>query len=228
MVTIHGGGWRSRNKGAFGLRNADVFTQDGYVVVSPDYVLSAPGRPTWPLNFEDVQAAVRWVRSNAGTMGFNPDEIVAEGESAGANLAALLGVYSPQGGGNGVSSAVEAVVAVSTPTDLTTLYHEKKYAGTAAAEFLGGPPGRVSANYVAASPIDHVSPGDPPMLLIHGRQDRVIPVSQSEEMQAALTAAGVRNELFLVQGGHGLDFPANYSDLAPDVLQFLDATWKDQ
>jgi acetyl esterase/lipase len=228
MVVIHGGGWRSLDKGAFGLRTASAFTQDGYVVVAPDYVLSAPGKPTWPVNFEDVQAAVRWVRSHAGAMGFNPDEIVAEGESAGANLAALLGVYSTQGSGGGVSSAVDAVVAVSTPANLRTLYHEKRYAGTAAAEFLGGPPARVPANYAAASPIDHVSPGDPPMLLIHGRQDPVIPVSQSKEMRAALTAAGVPNELLLVRGGHGLDFPTDYSYLVPDVIDFLDSVWKGQ
>ncbi len=229
MVTIHGGGWRSLDKGAFGLRYANAFTQAGYVVVAPNYVLAAPGKPTWPLNFEDVQSAVRWVRSQAGTMDFNPNEIVAEGESAGANLAALLGVYSPQTTGGGeVSSAVDAVIAVSTPTDLTTLYHEKAYAGSAAAEFLGGSPQRVPANYIAASPIDHVAPGDPPTLLIQGRQDSVIPVSQSEEMQATLTAAGVSNELLLVHGGHGLDFPTHYSELVPDVIEFLDATWKGQ
>jgi acetyl esterase/lipase len=224
MVAIHGGGWRSSDKSAFGLRNANAFTREGYVVVAPNYVLSARGEPTWPVNFEDVQAAVRWVRSNADTMGFNPNEIVAEGESAGANLAALLGVYSTQGSGSGVSSAVEAVVAVSTPTNLTTLYRAKHYAGGAsAAQFLGGSPAQVPAKYIAASPIDHVSPGDPPMLLIQGRQDSVIPMSQSERMQAELTAAGVPNELFLVQGGHGLDFPTDYSSLVPEVVEFLDS-----
>jgi acetyl esterase/lipase len=227
MVTIHGGGWRRLDKTGYGLRNANVFTRDGYVVVAPNYVLSAKGSPTWPVNFEDVQAAVRWVRSNAGTMGFNANEIVAEGESAGANLAALLGTYSTQSTGATVSSAVDAVVAVSTPTDLTKLYSESPDAGFAAAQFLGGSPEQVPANYIAASPIDHVSPADPPMLLIHGRQDPLIPVSQSKEMQAALTAAGVRNELLLVNGGHGLDFPAHYSNLVPDVLEFLSATWKD-
>jgi acetyl esterase/lipase len=227
MVTIHGGGWRRLDKTGYGLRNANVFTRDGYVVVAPNYVLSAKGSPSWPVNFEDVQAAVRWVRSNAGTMGFNANEIVAEGESAGANLAALLGTYSTQSTGDTVSSAVDAVVAVSTPTDLTTLYSESPDAGFAAAQFLGGTPEQVPANYIAASPIDHVSPGDPPMLLIHGRQDPLIPVSQSKEMQAALTAAGIRNELLLVNGGHGLDFPAHFSNLVPDVLEFLSATWKD-
>jgi acetyl esterase/lipase len=227
MVTIHGGGWRRFDKTGYGLRNASVFTRDGYVVVSPNYVLSAPGSPSWPLNFADVQSAVRWVRGNAGTLNINPNEIVAEGESAGANLAALLGTYSTQSSSEGVSSAVDAVVAVSTPTDLTSLYNKSPNAGFAASQFLGGPPDQVPANYIAASPIDHVSPGDPPMLLIHGRQDPLIPVSQSKELRDALTAAGVRNELILVKGGHGLDFPAHYSNLVPDVLEFLNATWKD-
>ena len=147
-------------------------------------------------------------------------------ESAGASLAALLGVYSTQNSGDGVSLAVGAVVASSTPTDLTILANESPLAGLAAAQFLGGSPEEVPANYIAASPIDHVSSGDPPMLLIHGRQDPLIPVSQSEQMQAALTAAGVRNELILVNGGHDLDFPPHYSDLIPDVVEFLDTTWK--
>ena len=180
MVAIHGGGWHASDKSHFGLRTARVFTQDGYVVVAPNYVLSSPGNPTWPVNFEDVQAAVRWVRGNANTLDFNTNEIVAEGESAGANLAALLGVYSPQSQETAASTAVDAVVAVSTPADLTSLYYETQFAGNLAAQFLGGSPDQEHANYVAASPIDHVSAGDPPMLLIHGRQDDVIPVSQSE------------------------------------------------
>jgi acetyl esterase/lipase len=227
IVAIHGGGWRRFNKDGYGSRVADAFVPRGYVVVAPDYVLSAPGDPTWPVNFEDVQAAVRWVRENAGALGIDPNEIVAMGESAGANLAALLGTYSPQDGGNGVSAAVDAVIASSTPTDLTTLYYQSHLAGLAAAQFLGGPPAQEAASYIAASPIDHVSPGDPPVLLIHGRQDPLIPVSQSEDMQAELTAAGVRNELLLVNGSHNLDFPPHYSQLIPEVLQFLDATWKD-
>ena len=158
MIAIHGGGWRAFAKGPFGLRNAEAFTQAGYVVVAPNYVLSKPGDPTWPENFEDVQAAVRWVRTNAAARDFDPQEVVAEGESAGANLAALLGVYSPQDRVNGSSSAVDAVVAVSTPTDLTALYQEKALGVPDAAQFLGGSPEQVPANYIAASPIDHVAP----------------------------------------------------------------------
>ncbi len=140
------------------------------------------GRPTWPVNLEDVQAAVSWVRANAGTLGINPNQIAAIGESAGANLAALLGTSSGPAGGASSTSSVQAVVAFSTPTDLTALAAESPLAGWAAAQFLGGTPEQVPANYAAASPIDHVSAGDPPMFLVQGRQDPLIPFTQSIQM----------------------------------------------
>jgi acetyl esterase/lipase len=171
---------------------------------------------------------VTWVRGQAGILDLNPNEIVAIGESAGANLAALLGTASPQSSGGTNSAAVDAVVAFSTPTDLTSLHTESPLAGLATAQFLGGSPEQVPANYAAASPIDHVAADDPPMLLVHGLQDPLIPASQSEEMARALTAVAVRNQLILVPGGHKLDFPAQYSKLIPQILEFLRITWKDK
>ena len=95
-----------------------------------------------------------------------PNRIAAIGESAGANLAALLGTSSvtAPGGGPSSSSAVDAVVAFSTPTDLTSLQTESPLAAWAAAQFLGGTPEQIPAKYIAASPLDNVSAGDPPML----------------------------------------------------------------
>jgi acetyl esterase/lipase len=237
LIAIHGGGWRRFNKDGYGHRIATAFVPAGYVVVAPNYKLSAPGEPSWPENLEDVQAAVQWVRANSGDLGVDPNEIAAIGESAGANLAALLGTESPLSGVNGagqaqssgrdVSAAVEAVVGFSTPTDLTVLQRVSPLAGRAAAQFLGGSPGQVPATYVAASPIDQVTPLDPPMFLVHGRHDPLIPVSQSQRMTAALAEDGVQSRLVLVSGGHDLDFPAHYSKLIPRILEFLDTTWKD-
>jgi acetyl esterase/lipase len=229
LIAIHGGGWRRLDKDGYGSRIASAFVSKGYVVVAPDYVLSKPNKPTWPVNLEDVQAAVRWVRENASALGINPNEIAAIGESAGANLAALVGTYSLGGdGGETTSSSVEAVVAFSTPTDLTALATESPLAGWAARQFLGGTPEQVPAAYTDASPIDHVSAGDPPMFLVHGRQDPLIPYTQSIELANALSAAGVRNRLVLVNGGHDLDFPRHYRNLVQQILEFLDATWKDE
>jgi acetyl esterase/lipase len=225
MIAIHGGGWRKYDKTNYGPNIAAAFVSSGYAVVAPNYTLSQPGQPSWPTALQDLQSAVRWVRNNAGTLGINPNQIVAVGESAGANLAALLGTSSP-GAGN---AAVNAVVAFSTPADLASLYAQKQEAdGQELIQFLGGTPQQVPANYTAASPTDQVAPGDPPMLIIQGLQDPLIPVSQSEDLANALTAAGVRNQLIFEPGGHLIDFPSMYSDLIPPILSFLQTTWANQ
>jgi acetyl esterase/lipase len=227
LVAIHGGGWRRFSKTGYGRRIADAFVPRGYVVVAPNYELSTPGRASWPVNLQDVQAAVSWVRGHAGELGINPSEVAAIGESAGANLAALLGTASGPDASANASSRVDAVVAFSTPTDLAALYAESPLAGRAVAQFLGGTPEQVPASYVQASPINHVSPGDPPMFLVQGAQDPLVPAAQSEALARTLSAAGVRSQLVLVQGGHKLDFPAHYANLLPRILEFLGTTWKD-
>ncbi len=228
LIAIHGGGWRRLDKDGYGNRIASAFVSRGYVVIAPNYMLSAPGRPTWPINLEDLRSVVTWVRTQANVLGINPNEVAAIGESAGANLAALLGTDPAPTVPGDVSTQVEAVIAFSTPTDLNALASQSHLAGLAAAQFLGGTPQQIPASYAAASPIDHVSPGGPPMLLVQGLEDPLIPVSQSREMAVALTAAGVRNQLILVSGGHDLDFPVHYAKLIPQLLEFLGTTWNDE
>jgi acetyl esterase/lipase len=223
MVAIHGGGWRRFDKSGFGERIASAFVSEGYVVVAPNYVLSTPDQPSWPVNFQDVQAAVIWVRNNAATLDINSNRVTAIGESAGANLAALLGSYSINASGAVSPAAVDSVIAISTPTDLGPLYTQSPLAGLAVKQFLGGTPTQVPASYAAASPIDHISPGDPPMLLVQGRQDPLIPMRQSKLMAAALADAGVPHRLILVHGGHDLAFPGHYANLIPQMLAFLNA-----
>jgi acetyl esterase/lipase len=229
IVAIHGGGWRRLDKRDYGQRIASAFIPRGYAIVAPNYTLSSSGDPTWPENLQEVQDAVRWVRIHAGQFGFNEGEIVAMGESAGANLANLLGAESSPNAGRAVSDSVQAVVSFSSPTDLTALYNQSPAASGAVAQFLGGPPGAVPNNYVAASPAQQVTPDSAPTLLIHGADDPLVPDSQSIEMAAALTEAGVRNQLVLLPGkGHDLRFPIDTPrNLVPQILAFLNVTWKD-
>jgi acetyl esterase/lipase len=232
IVAIHGGGWRRLDKRGYGPRIASAFVPHGYVVVAPNYPLSSPGNPTWPKNLEDLQTAVRWVRLNASTFHIDAGRIVAMGESAGANLADLLGTGSNVAGIAGAkgSAAVDAVVSFSSPTDLAALYASSPQAGVAVAQLLGGPPAAVPCSYAAASPVDQVSRDDPPTFLVHGASDSLVPVSQSEELAAALTVAGVPNRLVVIPGaGHELDFPIETPrNLVSQILEFLDATWNDK
>jgi len=152
IVAIHGGGWRRLDKSGYGRRIASAFVPHGNVVVAPNYPLSSPGNPTWPINIEDLQTPVRWFKLNAGAFNIDAGRIVAMGESAGANLADLLGTGSPFAGtaSSADSAAVEAVVSFSAPTDLAALYAAIPQAGKAVAQFLGGPPTAVPGSYAAA------------------------------------------------------------------------------
>jgi acetyl esterase/lipase len=231
IVAIHGGGWRRFDKRDYGPRIASAFVPHGYVVVAPNYPLSSPGHPTWPINFLDIQSAVRWVRTQAGRFNLDLSRIVAMGESAGANLANLLGGTTSTmfAGASATSTRVDAIVGFSTPADLVSLYGESPAAGAAIAQFLGGPPSSVYQSYVAASPVDQVSVATPPTLLIHGTSDTLVSPAQAQELTASLTRAGVPNQLILLPGaGHKLNFPINTPrNLVFQILEFLDATWKD-
>jgi len=243
ILAIHGGGWRGGSKTDFG-RMAARLTRHDYVVVSVEYLLSKPGSPSWPANFEDVREAVRWVRRHADGYGIDPDRIVAMGASAGGHLSALLGTYpdgpvaaaglpSPRGGmpanSKAVSARVQAVIDLYGPTDLRGLIESRKQTGGPLHLFLGGGPDRFPGRFEAASPVRHVSSDDPPMLFIHGADDPLVPVAQSEALASALNAAGVPNHLIVIEGArHGFDLKVGGRDLVPEVIAFLDAAWKDK
>src|SRR5579864_4696835 len=74
VIAIHGGGWFKFSKDDFG-RVVAPLAKHGYVVVSINYQLAFPGAPSWPQNFEDVRASVRWVRQNAAALGIDPTRI---------------------------------------------------------------------------------------------------------------------------------------------------------
>lgn len=221
LLAIHGGGWRRMSKEDFGPRAA-VFVREGFVVVAPNYTLSTPTRPSWPANFQDVRAALAWTRARSSLYHINPSRVAAIGESAGGHLAELLGTVGPIPDGRAETARVQAVVALAGPSDLAALSRDSQQgAGLAVSQLLGGPPRRIRALYVDASPIRHVTADSAPMLLIHGISDRLVPPSQSLRMSAALQSAGVLNRVRLVPAEHRLDFRVAGQNLVPEIVAFL-------
>ena len=219
ILAIHGGGWRRFNKSAYGSRVANAFVRDGYVVVAPNYALSAPGSPSWPENLADVQAAVRWVRTNAQALGVNSNEIAAMGESAGANLAALLGTSREHVRTRRVRGRRCGGCVVDAGGPDKPLPPEPSCGSGDDANARGlarATTGRLHRGLARPSGFA----GHPPMLLIQGRQDPLIPVNQSRELQTALAADGMRNQLILVNGGHDLNFPPQYPELVASSARF--------
>jgi dipeptidyl aminopeptidase/acylaminoacyl peptidase len=75
-----------------------------------------------------------------------------------------------------------------------------------------------------ASPVSHVAPGDPPLLLLHGDQDPQMPINQSHELQGAYEKAGLDVALDVVHGAaHGGD-PFFSPERVQRVVAFLHRT----
>jgi len=220
VLAIHGGGWRGGGKAEYG-RSVARLARYGLVVVAVEYRLSAPGVPSWPGNLADVREAVRWVRRNASGYGIDPDRVAVIGASAGGHLALMLGT-TPAGDPAGV----RAVIDFYGPTDLRALYALRTPADQAIGMFLGGPPEAVPSRYDAASPLRHVAPGAPPVLIVHGLDDLLVPPGQSLLLAEALRRAAVPHRLLAVPGArHGFGLRAGSRDLVPEILDFLQGVW---
>jgi acetyl esterase/lipase len=186
----------------------------GFAVVAPDYTLSTPGHPGWPNDLHELDHAVYWVRHSAAKFDLDPGEVAAMGESAGGHLALMLGTDP--------SIRLKAVVDFYGPTDLSALYHESHDGAFAAGQLLGGTPTELPARYADASPVHHVSAHTPPVLIVQGDADQVVPPGQSDELAKKLTADGVPHQLVTVAGApHGFGLEVNGTDLGPTVLSFL-------
>lgn len=207
IIYIHGGGWDSGSRHqcpALGM------VAEGFAVASIDYRLSQEA--PFPAQIEDCKAAVRWLRAHASEYHLDPDRFGAWGNSAGAQLAALVGTsggvkeLEGDGGNLQFSSRVEAVCAVAGPSDFVQFRAESSSASPRADEALGmlfGNNSNKNALAAMASPIKYISSDDPPFLLVHGAHDRLVPVEQSRLFYAALRKAGVKASLDILPNvGH--------------------------
>ncbi|MGQ0587109.1 MAG: alpha/beta hydrolase [Gammaproteobacteria bacterium] len=215
VLLLHGGAWKQGSRDQVDSL-AERLAERGYLVVNATYRLVP--RYVWPAQLRDVQQALRWMRSPAGgALGIDSARIGAFGYSAGGHLAALLGGMADEPQWSGPGLALRAVVAGGTPSDLTAFCD-----GSLTPAFIGKPCSEALQSYRDASPIEHVSRGNPPVFIYHGGFDQLVPVDQAERYRAALDAAGVTTEYFVIRG-HGHITAFLVDGAAVDAaLDFLD------
>lgn len=211
IVWVHGGAWRAGSRAQVDLVG---MAARGWAVASVDYRLST--RAKFPAQVHDIKAAIRYLRAHAGQHGYPASRFVIAGSSAGGHLAALVGVSNGQpdlegkvGGESGVSSDVQAIVSLYGASNLTSILAQSTPHGLSVREpalqlLLGGPPDAVTELARLASPVFHVDAADPPLLMLHGDQDRQMPINQSHELEGAYARLGRPVQLIVVHGsGHG-------------------------
>jgi acetyl esterase/lipase len=206
VVCIHGGGFRAGKRDSWD-KMCQQLAARGYVAVTITYRL-APDHQ-FPAAVEDSKAAVRWVRANAAKYHVDPNRIGALGDSAGAHLALFLAVtnnvHDFDGDQNpGQSSAVQCAVSYYGPADFTLSYGKSVDAAEVLPLFLGGNLQQQPKRHVQASPLYWVTPDAPPILLLHGTQDKYVNYEQAILLRDRLKAAQCDVELLTLEGaGHG-------------------------
>ncbi len=222
VILIHGGGWTAFDKST--MRGMGGFlSRSGFVAFAVDYRLFKAGENRWPAQLDDVQRAVRWIRANASKYGVDPDHVGAFGHSAGAQLAALLGMEDTRDNADPAlakySSRVQAVVDVSGPSDFTRDHDAD--GDQFLANFLGASFSQNPEAWRDASPVFHASKKDAPFLIFHGTKDDDVPIAQAQELYDKLKSAGVSVSFIKVDDVHTFRTPEARMQLAIETREFF-------
>ena len=186
VLFIHGGGWiegdRSQLRG-YGILLARL----GFVCMCNSYRLS--NESIWPAQIQDVNCAIRYLRTNATDLGLDPNRIGVSGNSAGGHLSLMAAatnydqIFEGEGGSNEVSSEIKAVCAIYPPTTIRQL--EMLNPLENAFLMLMGKEAK-KEDFDKASPLNYVTEDYPPCMLIHGSTDSVVRLKDSTKFYEKL------------------------------------------
>jgi len=215
VLVLHGGAFRFGDRAAVYSR-CQALADRGFTAIAAGYRLLDTA--AWPAQLDDARAAVRWVHAHADELGVDAGRIVAQGHSAGAQLALLVAGGAGAGrldaaGDAAPVPALAAVIAYYAPAAVSLTPGP----GELPAHAIFGP--EVTADEVAAaSPLSYAG-GLPPTVLLHGTGDRLIPPAVSLRLYGALTETGVTAELHLIAGqDHEFDVTPRYTHITSDLV----------
>jgi acetyl esterase/lipase len=199
LIFVHGGAWRSGKRSDY-LPYLIDYAKKGYVTATVSYRLVKHAK--FPAAVQDVNCAVKWLKSHADNYGFDPERIALIGGSAGGHLSMMIGYGGNEPMFNNgcdtiTSSKVKVIVDLYGPTDLTTPYAIGR---KEAIDFIGDSYANKPDQYLLASPKHYITPDDPPTLIFQGTIDSLVPVSQSDSLDIWLKKAGVPHEYHRLKG----------------------------
>jgi acetyl esterase/lipase len=239
VIIVHGGGWSAGGRSHY-RKDVRRLASIGFVATTIDYRLANIPTKVFPAGISDVRCAVRWLRAHASEHQIDPSRVVVVGASAGAHLAAMMGVERDVAGLDDGTCTVDptqpvgvsGVVGYYGPYDLRN--PEKIYNNTmmipAIEQFLGVRAEDAPELATRASPIAHVTSDAPPFLLFHGVDDSIVPVNEARRFANALHDAGVPSLLVEVEGEDGTHgfplFVTTRTRVTCTALAFLRSTTK--
>ncbi|MEO6091823.1 MAG: alpha/beta hydrolase [Novosphingobium sp.] len=194
LIHIHGGGWIQGDRGQQGRPLLHYLAARGWMGVDVTYRLGPAER--MPAMIVDVLRAIAWVRQHAAEYGGDPARIALTGGSAGGQLTALAALAHDDPALKPGFEDADCSVAMAVPVyGIYDLFdrnrHLRRNHEGILDDFLGervfpGWRSTHAALWRALSPIERVRPDAPPMLVIHGTGDVLLPYGQSREFVEAL------------------------------------------
>lgn len=219
IVFIHGGSWSSGDKNEFNDAIAAIRTRlPQFAIFNMNYRLAYKGLNRFPVQIEDLQSAINSIAGRANEYKINANKFCLVGASAGAHLA-LLEAYK-----NNMNGRIKAVVDLFGPVDLTALYNNHPIPDQARpvlVNFLGATPSTNPDLYAQASPVNFVNTQTVPTKIFHGGDDIVVPLAQSNALEAKLLQNKVKVETTVYSGeGHGW-YGNNLVDTYQKTIDFI-------
>lgn len=227
VLWFHGGAWHVGNK-IDGMYPARFLVPRGIALVSVQYTFThvAP----FPAQIQDARAAVQFLRLHAKEYGLDPAHFGAWGASSGAHLAMLL-AYADDASfpttdhaiagdtehrANAITTRIQAVCDWFGPTDLTIAVEGLKsrprdWRVRTLEQLFGRPLAESMEIATLASPVTHISPDDPPTLIMHGLKDSIVDPDQSRQLLHELRTKHVQSDIqFRKNSGHSFVSPPAY------------------
>jgi len=196
IIWLCGGAWTQVDKGAHITYLANL-ARKGFVVASVDYRLGheAP----FPGALIDIKAGIRYLRAHAKRYNINVDKFAVSGESAGGYLTAMTALTRNKefeaGEYLNFSSEVQAACPWYMPCDVIEMEKDEAFRFPF---FNGNPKDKKYSDYI--NPLSYVTPKSPPFLLIHGTDDKTVPIAQSEMMYDALVKNKIDATFIILKG----------------------------
>jgi acetyl esterase/lipase len=203
VIWTSGSAWSAdTGKNGAGMVAAEL-NPAGYAVAGVS--IRSSSQVQFPGQLHDIKAAIRWLRSNSSKYNLDPDHIAIMGDSSGGWTAAMAAVTgdAPELEGSvgttGVSSKVQVAVAFYPPTNFLTMdaWALEKCSGSACHDSEASPESRLIGCAIqscpekarAASPLSYITAADPPIMILHGNSDQLVPHNQGEQLYMSLNKA---------------------------------------
>ncbi|MDR4954346.1 alpha/beta hydrolase [Chryseobacterium sp. ES2] len=158
IAMVHGGGWISGSKDNEKYMAMELASK-GFVVIAVGYRLADAAK--YPAGIEDIETAIQWLTTHHKKYSLDKKKMVVFGESAGAQIATLVGVQK--------KNNIKAIINID---GIVSFIHPEAEESTYASYWLDGDRNTNLKNWTEASPLEYVDKNTPPILFINSSQPR--------------------------------------------------------